>query len=511
MHSRIFQFFLLVIAVAFGYVLGTSAVVDWVTDISNWTAVAWNSERAARSSSGTVPLLIAGFLLGQGLLLGCRQAYKAIAPLLVSHIDQMAAWDATMGLSSRFGLDQFLKHSTVWSAEDPTTRTQTLALFKIRGIDSLNASKGTLFTTVLLKRVCAELRSASVPEGASKLQRWLAVHFPSPVEFATRKAPPLRLAARWAGATFALAFRELDATQAIQIVRDVNAWLRHELSSIDGGEHLSLSTVVAVGAAGTTGLGVASAATGVISTAVQDGILVVVDPADVRSVSISQISGITLVKFVMARHPLEGSLSSTKLRQEKGVFFTFKRWLPAFACFVGAIAVLLISGRTSPLVGAYPWPETMKDVLVVDQRGQRSVRLVRTHLGTVRQGNWEVMKATLVQGELADGLYPSCQIYVSIRNHSSRLHYVSAYDFTAFDRAGRVFSFGPLQMLRLAGGVTGKWLSPGESMSGWIRFSRFDEPIEGIRFEPDRNTHIVATINTSRSDAEPSAAPSVLN
>ena len=253
MLIRLRQIALLLLAASVGYELGRGPFAEWVADVYNEFRVIWAAERISRGHNGTLPLLIAGFLIGQGLFLTLRTVVRQIGPWQAIRTERVAAWDASLKLATRFGLHQYLEHCGRWAIEDPTARTQCLALFKIRGLGVLNEISGTLATTELLQQISAELRAASLPDSASYVKRWQTHHLPRAVVAGASGVPAPRYPARWSGATFALAFRELDAVQAVAIARDLCNWIRKELNVFAGESRLSLCAAVAVGGPGVTG------------------------------------------------------------------------------------------------------------------------------------------------------------------------------------------------------------------------------------------------------------------
>jgi GGDEF domain-containing protein len=455
--------------------------------------VAWRSERLTRGQNGLVSLLVAGYLLGQGVYLLVRQFARRMEPARIKLAERVAAWDPSLKLGTRFGLHRYLENCVRWASEDPTARTQSLALFKVRGLGWLNETRGTLATTSLLQNIAADIRGATLPDTSSVIKRWLSHYFPRPIDTSSGATIPPRYCARWTGSTFALAFRELDAVQAVTIARDAAAWIRSELEAQGVNGKLGVTASVALGIPGATARGLATAALKAIQVPQESLVTVVHDPDDVRSAVVGQMSDVTHLAVQMERSEADGNPTaagkSTPLRN------WLTHWGPAAACISGAFAWLQLTGGKVPLQSnSFAWPATLDQVQVVDSSGSRVVRLQRKSLPSQSSSNWRLEDILLVQGEPADGAFPACQVYVSVTNQSRHSFYVSAEDFAAIDASGRVFPFDPLRMLRFEHGIAGRWLNPGDKWSGWLLMYRRDAPVMSVTFEPDRSTRLVASV-----------------
>lgn len=485
---RLFIFF--VVSAILGYTIGNGPLADWLVDISNLVGVTWNGERVARGPSGTLPLLLAGYLLGQGIYLIVRQFISRIEPMRARRVEELAVWDPSVRLGTRFGLHQYLENCTRWAAEDPTTRMQTLALFKICGLGALNEKEGTLVTTQLLQRIAVELRAAALPESTGYLKRLLSHHFPSPFGRMSGKLPAPRYPARWSGATFALGFRELDGTQACTIARDIAAWIRTELTVWEGRCDLSLVAAVAVGTAGVHGRGLAAAAANGITAGSSNSIAVLVDPADSRSVSIEQMNGVEVRATKMARMNADDAASSDGSSTAQHLVPWFRAWGPGLAFVLGALLTMATTrGKATP-AGVFPWPENLTELQIVDAKGPKAIRLQRTPLADHATARWRLSNAYVVQGDPASEFYGGCQVNVTITNRSDSSSYVSLFDFEAVDADGGTWQFDPLRIVRLRDGLTGRWLGPSETWSAWLLLVRGHSPITALRFHPDRYTQI---------------------
>ena len=492
MLFRLRQFLLFSLAASIGYFIGNGPFAEWVIDSYHMLMCDWGIWRMARSpNDSSLPLLIAGFLLGQGIYLFVRRVRANIEPMRARKAERIAAWDPALLLATRFGLHRYLEQCVLWAAEDPTSRTQSLALFKIRGLGKLNERQGTLVTTQLLRRIAVELRAESLPESASRLQRWFVRYLPRPQANNPHAVPPARYPARWSGATFALAFRELDAAQAVSISREMAAWIRGEIAALGSPEKLELVSAIAIGIPSVSSRGLAAAATQGLQIETTSLITVVHDPSDVRANIISQMSDVAHQGVEMIRRGASEEAASISLTFGRRCQIWLKMWGTALGCVVAALLTLFTPGVTGSIqVGAFFWPDNLDSVQVVDRQGPRTVRLVRSQAEVKSSGGWQLSDTRIIQGDPADTSFSPCQIHVTVTNFARHSYYVSAYDFEAVDGKGRHLTFDPRSMARFAQGLTGRWLDTGESWSAWLRISRLDAPISEVVFEPDKETRI---------------------
>ncbi len=489
MFDRIRQAALLVVGCIIGFELGSGPLAEWAGDVYNQMAVAWAAERLSRGPSGTLPLLVAGFLIGQGLFLLGRLVWHKIGPFRAERLERLGAWDPGLKLATRFGLHQYLQRCTEWATEDPTARTQSLAVFKIRGLGALNEKNGTHVTSSILRQVSAELRAASLPDNVAPVRRWLRQNFPRPLFVSRSRIPPPRYPARWSGATFALAFRELDAVQAVAIARDVSNWIRKEFSSLQVQNELSVSSVIVVGSPDVTARGLSRAAAEWLGSDSQSAqVRVLCDPADVRAAVISQLGDVEFhAASLDKRNPDEAPIVTKSYDWRGGM----RTWGPAIGCLAAAGLLLRVTSGKVPTTFAYfPYPDAMTEFPVVDQSGSTTVHLKRTVLAIGETNNWRLTDGLVVQGNPTDGPLVLCQIRIAVTNRSATRFYVSSFDFKAVDEKGRRLRFDPLRVRRMAQGLTGRWLEAGESWVGWMPLLRQDALIVGLEFEPDRFTRI---------------------
>lgn len=492
---RFRQVFLILLATGVGYALGGSPFGNWLLDCWHMLQVRWLIERTTRSGAGAVPLLVAGFLLGQGLYLLVRRIIGDFETARARSAERVAEWEPALQLATRFGLHRYLGQCVAWAAEDPTARTQCLALFKLKGLGSLNDRLGTLATTRLLQRVAMAARQAAVPVPAPYIQRWLAQYFPRPTSVKLNHTPAPRYAARWSGATFAIAFRELDAIQAVSVARDLASFIQHELAEFEDAVQLTVSAGIAVGIPGASARGLVKAAVAALEHCPpeQSNALVtaVHDPSDVRTPNLQQMSGVFAHGSSMERRdPNADALDAPAPTNTQAIDWA-RRWGPSLGCILAALVILIVSAPASAIkVGSYPWPDTLDGVQVYDERGSRTVPLVRTQLAPVSALGWTLSDVMIVQPTPGEAAVNLVEIRVRITNGTPASRYVSALNFSVTDANKKTLSLAPQQMLRMSQGITGKWLKPGETWSGWLRTTR-TAPITELVFEPGSGIRLI--------------------
>jgi GGDEF domain-containing protein len=481
------------VAIAVGAYLGSGPAGEVLVDLWNVANVAWQERRAAQSAGGTTLLLVAGFLLGQGLFLFVKRWWSTSEQRRVHDAEWLATWDRSLSVATRFGLHRYLEVCSEWTAEDPTTRIPSLALFKIKGVGALNDARGTLVGTELLRIFAVELRSASLPDSAGRLSHWMARYRPRLQHLRQHSTPPPRFAARWSGATFALAFRELDAMQAAAVTRELCAWMRRELAAIDGNANLQIKAGLAVGTPNIQPRELATAALKALDSANGNTILTVAhDPTDLRAPALAQMADVAPLA-----HPMHsGSVESPQFAANVPTFRSraegwLKNWGAAAGCVVAALVALQLGGgKTVPQV-YFPWPDSVTEFPTVDAAGPRTVRLNRTALPDGASAGFRISDVRITQGEPEEKRYSAAQVRLTVENTSNRRHYVSFYDFQAVDAKQQQIPLEPERMVRVSGGIVGRWMAPGEKWTGGIFFRRKDAPIVGIEFQPDRFNHIL--------------------
>ena len=90
MFARLRLVLCIILAAGVGYLLGSGPFSDWFEDLYNVVGVAWTAERLSRGSNGSISLLVAGYLLGQGIYLLIRQMIRRIGPSRTKRVEQVA-------------------------------------------------------------------------------------------------------------------------------------------------------------------------------------------------------------------------------------------------------------------------------------------------------------------------------------------------------------------------------------------------------------------------------------
>jgi GGDEF domain-containing protein len=480
-----------VLAFAVGYVLGGGPVAVLVHDLVKMVGVEWSKYHVSRGSGGNFPMLIAGFFFGQGIFLLVRGIIRAMAPARIRYVEEVASWDPGLLVASRFGIQRYLMSCSKWAAEDPSARTQSLILFRVCGVGSLNEARGTLATTSLLRQIAGELRSAALPDTASRWRRFLARFAPRREVTRFGRVPAPRYAGRWSGATFALAFRELQPHLVVAVAQDVAEWIRGELATV-GERSLGLFAGIGIGSPRGSARELERAAETALAAADRDTTAVAHDPGDARAGILAQILNVHHLEFSMAQDDAYGDLSPTTepTLRELAVAW-LKRWGPGLGCLAATPLILSFksqSATSSPT--SFPWPDHLHEIPLLSETGASNVRLFRSTLSAEDSGTWKLSEGRLVQPDPSSQLLRACQVRVTITNLSTSSRYVSAADFSLFDTTGREGRVDLLRQVRLAEGLTGKWVAPGESWSGWLLITRSDAPVKGVVFRPDAMTRI---------------------
>jgi GGDEF domain-containing protein len=494
LHGRFKKIFGLSLAVAVGCYLGSGTAGEWLVDLWHIITISWTEKRASLSAGSTVLLLVAGFLLGQGVFLFSKRWLSELRQRRVHSAEGIAAWDPSLSVATRFGLHRYLEQCERWTSEDPTTRIPSLALFKIKGLGALNDTRGTLVATELLQDIAVELRVASLPDSSGRLRHFLTRFRPRPQFVRAHGTPPPRFAARWSGAKFALAFRELEALQAISVVRDLTAWVRRELTELDGNANLEIRAALAIGTPGIQPRELATAALKALDAAKADALVTVVhDPTDLRGPAIAQMVDVAPLELNMHRADVEPpSLLQTSVSLRNRFEHWLKNWGATAACFVGALIALQLGGGGKALPpSVFPWPDTVTEFPIVDSSGTRTVRLERSQLPNATSSAFKLSNLRIIQANAEEKRYLLGQVHLTIENTSTQTQYVSFCDFQAVDASQHRIAPEPERMIRVSEGIVGRWLRPGEIWSGWLFFRRMNTPIVGLEFQPDRFNHLL--------------------
>jgi hypothetical protein len=122
----------------------------------------------------------------------------------------------------------------------------------------------------------------------------------------------------------------------------------------------------------------------------------------------------------------------------------------------------------------------------VDSSGTRTVRLERTVLPNAYSSAFKLLNPRIIQAHESDKRYQLVQVQITVENTSAQTQYVCFSDFQAIDASQHRITPEPERMIRVANGLIGRWLQPGERWTGWLFLRRMNEPIIGIEFQPDR-------------------------
>jgi hypothetical protein len=238
--------------------------------------------------------------------------------------------------------------------------------------------------------------------------------------------------------------------------------------------------------------GVEGAASAALNAADANTIAVAHDPGEARAGLLSEIGDVRHVEFAIDR---DGSDRGLVPRDEASARDSVKRWLkawgPALGCLAGTVVLLRISSPPGPpRIVVFPWPDHLTKMPVMTAAGPSNVKLVRSALSTESTAGWRVSGRKLVQPDPAEQSYRACQVEVDVTNLSGTARYVGAQDFSLLDTTGREWRVEPRLVVRLANGLGGKWVGPGETWSGWLQQARGDAPVTGLVFAPDGATRI---------------------
>ncbi len=485
----------LLVAAAIGYAVARSALADYADDLVSMARIAWAWYRLKAGTGGTVSILIAGILLGQGMFFAIRRLVATIGPKMAEWEEEVAQWDAAYRLPTRFGVQRYLDACVRWAVKESPDSAPSIALFKISGLGLLNERRGTRVTTELLRAVADEARDMALPPAASAFSRFLVHHRPRPPKLGESVTPPPRCAARWSGSTVALAFRGLELHQAVTVAREFAEALRAELASVGGADvPLGLRVAIAGGRPGASARTVGDAAAAAVTGAPTDTtITVALDPEDRRAGMLTELPDVRVTGVSMDRLEQTGSGPQAPPTKADRLKVWAKAWGAAVVCLAAAPVVLQIGAGNAEFPRLYVWPSELAEFPVVEASGVSQVKVVRSKLPTTSGGGWK-LTGQVVQADPANSSVKMVQIWVEVTNLSDHARYVSTYDFAALDADGKELSYEPKLVLRYEHGLDGRWVGPGESSSGWLVTTRKERAVTGLLFRPSRETRLVARV-----------------
>jgi GGDEF domain-containing protein len=479
------------LAAAIGYALASTVVTGVVGDLYHMAAVYLTGYRLRAGAGGTIWILLAGFLLGQAVVLTARRLLVSLAPKATEWAEEAAGWDSALLLPTRFGVQRFLNACAKWAARESSESTQSIALLKIMGLGKLNDARGTRVATELLQRVASELRATALPTDASKLSKLLARHLPPRFALDDSSAPKVRCAARWSGSTFALAFRGLEVHAAFIVIRELAAWIRAELAAVGPDAGLELRVAFVMAPQGASARSVVDAAGVALSAADNVNLTVAVEPKDGRAPLFATVADLRRVDVPMAPVELPPSTPDKPAVSRPRLAAFVRGWGPVLACVLGVPLVMAIGAGKSDFERGFPWPLDLKSVPVVDATGTSQVNLVHQNLKEESADGWKVSNALMTQAEPGNAKVKKVEFRVDVTNLSTSARYVSMFDFVAIDAAGNEYDFNLSRVMKYAQPLDGRWLDPGETWQGWMFQVRKDAPMVGLVFRPSDQTRLV--------------------
>jgi len=483
----------LLAAFALGLALAVGSGPDIAEDLWRDLQVSWYRYRLTSGSSGAIYIMVAGFLLGQGLFLTGRQLWRGVLRTMRGHFAMLdAARDLATGLPSKFALRSFIDRTIGWARSDPSTRHVSLGLVRLRGLGRVNKLAGVLRGTELLRTLAREVLEAAIPPTVTGLRRLWARLRLGPRVILFSSSPPSRCPARWSGSTFAIGFRGVDARKAYFVVRDLTTALQEIARSAYPKSELTARGALAI----LGGKAVASDLAQGVETALgaaKDGSVVVAHEA-------ADGSAAMLEEFKDLQHvPLTVDSSTAEVHEEEErpsvgaiVAGWLRGWGIALACLGAVPLVLMIGDKGGEPATIFPWPDNLKEVPTYDSKGVSSVRLLRSSARPLSDGTWQVEEAQAVQLEptAAHASAGIVQVRLTISNRSSSAQHLTMFDITVLDDQGRQIRAEPKYSLRYEQPLGARTLGPGERWSGWLSFRRRDATIKALVVQPRRGSRL---------------------
>jgi GGDEF domain-containing protein len=485
----------LLCAFGLGLTLAIGPMPDLAEDCWRDLQVSWYQYRLNSGSAGTIYIMVAGFLLGQGLFLSCRQLWRGLLRSVRGRFAMIdAARDLATTLPSKFALRYFLDRSIGWARGDPSTRHVSLALVRLRGLGRVNKLSGVLQGTELLRTLAREVLDASIPPTIMGVRRWWSRWRLRPRVILYSGSPPSRCPSRWSGSTFAIAFRGVDARKAYFVVRDLTSALQELARTLQPKAEMSAIGALALLGGTATSNDLGQGAETALRAASEPGTVVVAhEPNDGGTAMLDEFKDLQRVLIevksdsgvVVEEEPEGPSVGARVGRWLKG-------WGVALACLGAVPIVVMIGNQGGGPKLIYPWPENLKAVPTLDAAGVRSVRVLRSEARAQSDGVWRVDEARLVQLEL-NANHPSvgfAQVHLTITNRSSVAQHLTIFDITAIDEYGRVLRVDPKGSLRFERALGARTLGPGERWSGWLSFIRRDALVKSLIVQPARGSRL---------------------
>jgi GGDEF domain-containing protein len=492
---------------ALGLVLSSGTFPDFVQDVVNDLRVTWHLYRLSAGATGTLYLMVSGYLLGQGSFLTVRQLWtRVLRPLRSRWGEVDAARDFSTGLPSRFALATFLEKSVKWAEPEASTRHVAVALFHLNGLERLNEFAGTNIGTELLYRISKEIRNGSVPELVTGVRRMLARAQITPSSILNAATPPSRCPGRWSGATFAIAYRGVESRRTVFLAQDMLRHLDAMVREVNPEAELSMTGSLVLFSLGATVRDMADAAEKALEVVAGPGGLIVAHGPGEGSASM-------LEEFKeLPRFPLTLSAKNLRVRpavdDEEETFikkFTAwgKAWGLAVACLAAVPVILYVGDRGELIRPSFPWPADVTAVPSLGAKGVQSVAIVRNTAAAVSDGTWMVDDATIAQMDATAVRGAVVQVHLSVTNRSPLPQHFTMFDISVLDDDGKQLKLDPGTSLRFENALGAKTIGPGESWSGWLQYARGTTPARALVVQPSRANRLYLPMNSG--DAAPSA------
>ncbi len=495
MRRRLLFLTLLLGAFLLGAGLASGPLLDALEDLWHDAQVAWYQYRLSAGSAGTIYVMIAGFLLGQGLFLAARQLWRGLLRGVRARLaDLDAARDLTTGIPSRYALQRFLEKNLRWSKGDPSTRQVALALFRVEGLEQLNESGGTLRGTELLQALARGVHDAGVPLSVGGIARVVARLRLRPRLILFASTPPSRCPARVGGASFALGFRGVDARKSFVVTRDLAAELQAIASEREPKAKLVVKGALVLASAGATVEELERAGEAALAKVARaGGVAAAHEAGEGAAAMLDEFKELERVEVSFARASAGAPpLEDRPRKLGDHVVAWVKGWGPALGCLAAAPILLGVTSRGGEVKRSYPWPESLKALPIVDATGARTVPISRTRAQPLSDGIWSVEEALVVQVE-PESQTPAqagVQVRLTIANRTTRARHLSMFDVLAVDGEGRRLLAHPKASLSFDGALGARAIEPGAKWTGWLQFTRRGSGVRGLILQPSRESRL---------------------
>jgi hypothetical protein len=144
----------------------------------------------------------------------------------------------------------------------------------------------------------------------------------------------------------------------------------------------------------------------------------------------------------------------------------------------------------------FPWPESLRELTVVDGQGARAAKIERSAARPISDGTWAIEQARVAQVEPRSRRPANWAVFVqlAIVNQSEQRQRVSMFDVSVLDAEGRLLRLDPKGTLFLKDRLDSRSLEPGERFSGWLRFLRRGTGARALIFAPSRASRLHAPL-----------------